>query len=314
MRFITCLTLFLLAALTLPTVASADFAINEYTQAIENSPEDVKYKFYLLRGKAYKDSDQLELALKDFNTSIMLDPSLTAYQYRGEVYFQMEDYTASIDDFTAALEINPSIDLFKLRGESYLRSEIYVLAFADGLKIIDMAPNEPDSYMISIEALEYLGDIKLAREQAFKVLSFDRSNRKANDFISKYPLQFVFIGESPVTIYIREGNYVLKNQASEIISRYKKGEKLDQYLKNKLNECTSISEKIKESQALLEEIWDKYFEEVRSLKIRSRKIHDELRNKYLEQSDAIEHDLHLKEVESEKCTEELVEAYRIRDK
>lgn len=314
MRFITYLTLFLLAALTLPTVAPADFAINEYTQAIEKSPDDVKYKFYLLRGKAYKDSDQLELALKDLNTSIMLDPSLTAYQYRGEVYFQMEDYTASIDDFTAALEINPSIDLFKKRGESYLRSEIYVLAFADGLKIIDMAHNEPDSYMISMEALEYLGDIKLAREQAFKVLSFDRGNRKANEFISKYPLQFVFIGESPVTIYIREGNYVLKNQASEIISRYKKGEKLDQYLRNKLNECTSISEKIKEYQALLEEIWDKYFEEVRSLKIRSRKIHDDLRNKYLDQSDAIEHDLHLKEGESEKCTEELVEAYRIRDK
>ena len=63
MRFITCLTLFLLAALTLPTVASADFAINEYTQAIESSPDDVKYKFYLLRGKAYKDTGQPELAL-----------------------------------------------------------------------------------------------------------------------------------------------------------------------------------------------------------------------------------------------------------
>ena len=203
--------------------------------------------------------------------------------------------------------------MFKQRGESYLQSGIYVLAFADGLKVIEMAPNVPDSYLISMEALEYLGDIKLAREQAFKVLSFDRNNRKANEFIATYPLQFVFIGESPVTIYIREGNYTLKNQASEILSRYKKGEKLDVYLKNKLNECTAISEKIKEYQALQEEIWDKYFEEVRSLNIRSRKIHDDLRDKYMKQSEAIERDLHIKEIESEKCTEELVEAYRIRD-
>ena len=314
MRFIKYLSLVILAALALQAVASAAQPIHEYTQAIEDSPEDVKYKFYLLRGKAYKDSGQMEAALKDLNTSIMLDPSTTAYQYRGEVYLQMEDYTGAIDDFTAALEINPTIELFKRRGESYLRSEIYVLAFADGLKIIDMAPHEVDSYMISMEALENLGDIKLAREQAFKVLSFDRGNKRANEFISKYPLQFVFIGESPVTIYIREGNYVLKNQASEIISRYKKGEKLDTYLKNKLNECTAIGEKIKEYQELLEVIWDNYFEEVKSLQIRSKEIHDNLRNKYLEQSKAVELDLHNKEIESEKCTEELVEAYRIRDK
>jgi len=314
MRFVACLTVFLLAALAFPSITSAALAMHEYTQAIEDSPDDVKYKFYLLRAKAYKDSGELESALKDLNTSIMLDPSMAAYQSRGEVNFQMENYTAAIDDFTAALEINPTIELFKQRGESFLRSEIYVLAFADGLKIIEMAPNDSNSYMISIEALEYLGDIKLAREQAFKVLSFDRNNRRANEFIAKYPLQFIFIGESPVTIYVREGNYVLKNQAREILSRYKKGEKLDIYLKNKLNECTSIGEKIKEYEALLEEIWDAYFEEVLSLKVRSKQIHDDLRNNYLGQSEAVEHDLRFKELESEKCTEELVETYRLRDK
>ena len=109
MRFIICLTLLLLAALTFPPVASSALSIDEYTKAIEESPEELKYKFYLLRGKALKDSGQLELALEDLNTSIMLDPSMTAYQYRGEVYFQMGDYTAAIDDFTEALEINPSI-------------------------------------------------------------------------------------------------------------------------------------------------------------------------------------------------------------
>ena len=309
MRFSKCLSIILIADLVLPTFLSAEFSMHEYTQAIEASPEDMKYKFYLLRGKAYKKSGEMSCALKDLNTSIMLNSGIVAYKYRGEVYFEMERYGDAINDFTTALEINPTIELYKQRGKSYLKSANYVLALADGLNIIDMAPHKAESYYVSIEALENLGDIKLARELAFKVTSFDRGNKKANEIITKYPLKFVFIGESPFIIYISQEDNLTKDTANEIFLKYKKGEKIDENLKNKLEECGIIGEKISQYQVRLKETWDNYFEEVRSLKARSRKIHDTLRNKYLEQSGTIEHEIDIWENESEKCTEELVKSY-----
>ncbi len=306
MKFLNYLSLFVIAALTLPTFLSARPSIHEYTQAIEGSPEDMKYKFYLLRGKAYKDSGEMNFALKDLNTSIMLDPSRTAYKYRGEIYFEQERYTDAINDFTAALEINPSSELYKLRGESYLKSVNYVVALADGFNIIEMAPYDSESYYISMEALENLGDIEFARELAFKVISFDRGNKKAYEIITKYPLKFVFIGE---ILYISQESNVINDKANEIFLKYIKGENIDEYLKRKLGECVKIGEAIKEYQAQLKEIWENYFEEVLALKVRSIKIHNALRSKYQKQSEAIEHESDIWVDKSKKCTEELVQVY-----
>jgi tetratricopeptide (TPR) repeat protein len=309
MRFIQYLLLVAIALFALPGVVPAGPSIHDYTLAIEDSPEDMQYKFYLLRGKAYKDTGEMNLALQDLSTSIKLDPSMMAYKYRGEVFFKMGRYANAANDFTYALEFNQTLQLYKLRGESYLKSGIDVLAFADGLNIIAMAPDDAESYYVSMEALENLGDVKLAREQAFKVLSFDRGNKKANEIITRYPLKFVFIGDDPVTIYIREGDYKMKNKTNEILLRSKRGEKLEEYLKNKLNECTRFGGQIKEYQGRLEDIWDTYFAEVRSLKVRSRKIHDDLKNKYREQGETVEREIDRWESKSERCTEELVAAF-----
>lgn len=309
MRFFICLLIMVAVVAACPAILSAGPSIHEYTQAIEDSPEDMKYKFYLLRGRAYKDSGNLEFALRDLNESIKLDPSRIAFQYRGEVFFEEGRFAEAIDDFTKALEINPSYDLYKLRGDAYLKSENYVLALADGLNIIDMVPRDAESYYISMDALESLGDIKLARQQAFKVISFDRGNRKANEIITKYPLKFVFIGESPVTLYISQEDGTTMDKANEIFLRYKKGENIDKNLKRKLDECSAIGVEIKEFQARLNETWDNYFEEIKALKIRSRKIHDELRTKYQQLGKEIERDIDIWEDKSNICAEELVQAF-----
>lgn len=306
MKFLNYLLLFVFAAIALPAFLYAETSINEYSQAIEDSPEDMKYKFYLFRGKAYKDSGEMDFALEDLNTSIMLYPSRIAYKYRGEIYLEEERYTDAINDFTAALEINPSIELYKLRGESYLKSANYVVALADGFNIIEMAPYVSESYYISMEALENLGDIELARQLAFKVLSFDRGNKKANQWVVKYPLKFVFIDE---ILYIIHENNAINDKANEIFLKYKRGEKIAEKLKRKLGECIEIGEKIKEFQAQLKGTWDNYFEEARALKIRSIKIHHALRSKYQKQTKPIEHEIEIWEEKSKKCTEELVQTF-----
>lgn len=310
MRFVKYLAIILIVALAFPAFLVARPPMAEYSRAIENSPEDVKYKFYLLRGKAYKDSGEMNFALNDLNNSIMLKPNRTAYIYRGEVYFEMERYAEAIDDFTTALNINPSLELYEMRGGSYLKSGSNVLALADGLNMINMASHNAESYYVSMEALENLGDIKLARELAFKVISLDRTNKKANELITKYPLKFVFIGEDLITIYVSSKDDATRDKANEILLKYKKGEKLDENLKNYLSECNNISKKIKRYQERIKEMWEAYFEEIILLKVRSRKVLEELRNKYLEKVETIEHEMAAWEKESEKCTEGLIRAYQ----
>jgi tetratricopeptide (TPR) repeat protein len=309
MKFLKILAFLGIGVFTFSASLSAQPSINDYNQAIADSPEDMKYKFYLLRGKAYKDAGEIDLALKDLNTSILLDPSRTAYKYRGELYMQKERYPDAVNDFTAALEINPSIELYKLRGVSYLGSENHVLALADGFNIIEMAPYDSESYYISMDALENLGDIKLARQLAFKVISFDRGNKKANQMVVKYPLKFIFIGDSPFIRYTTQESTIHGEQANEVFLKYKRGENIDENLKKKLVECVEIGDELKAYQTQLKATWNKYFDEVRALKIRSRKIHDDLRNKYQELSGAIEHEILVWEDKSNDCTEELVQLY-----
>ena len=169
------------------TTFSAATSISEYTKAIEDSPEDMKYKFYLLRGKVFKDSGDINSALKDFSTSIMLKPSIEAYQYRGEIYLEKGRNSSAIKDFTSAIEIRPSIYLYKLRGRAYLNSGNYVMALSDSALIIESDPNVSESYNLMIEVCDKLEDVELGREKAHKALSIDKTNKIANKFISKYP-------------------------------------------------------------------------------------------------------------------------------
>jgi tetratricopeptide (TPR) repeat protein len=175
-------------SLTLTTFSAAT-SISEYTKAIEDGPEDMKYKFYLLRGKAFKDSGNINSALKDFSTSIMLKPSIEAYQYRGEIYLEQGRNISAIKDFTSAIEIRPSIYLYKLRGKAYLNSENYVMALSDAALIIESDPNVSESYNLMIEVCDKLEDVELGREKAREALSIDKTNKIANEFISKYPLK-----------------------------------------------------------------------------------------------------------------------------
>ncbi len=53
--------------------------IAEYTKAIDESPVDMKYKFHFLRGLVYRGQGNIDLAIKDFSTSIQMRPSYDAY-------------------------------------------------------------------------------------------------------------------------------------------------------------------------------------------------------------------------------------------
>lgn len=161
--------------------------IQEYTEAIEQSPEGMKYKFYYLRGLAYRSQRQVDAAIRDFSTSIKLRPTQDAYLRRGEMYFEKGAYPVAESDFTEAIEMNPTVEAYKLRGLTFLVLGNLEMAVADGSEIIKMAPNTSASYNIRMEAYAQLGQIQQAREDARRALELDRSNKVASDLLVNFP-------------------------------------------------------------------------------------------------------------------------------
>jgi tetratricopeptide (TPR) repeat protein len=192
-RLIILLTM--LTSVFLASPVQAD-GVAEYTRAIEQSPADMKYKFYLLRGMAYRDQRDIDAAIRDFSTSIKIRPTHDAYLRRGEMYFEKGAYSVAEHDFSQALELYTSIEAYRLRGYTYLVLGSLDQAIMDGTKIIKLAPNTSDSYNIRMEAYAQLGEVKLAREDARRALSLDRGNKIAMDLLVKYPEKIEMTSET----------------------------------------------------------------------------------------------------------------------
>jgi len=181
--------------LLLPAHVLCD-GIAEHTRAIEQSPESMKYKFYLLRGMAYRNQGDIDAAIRDFSTSIKMRPTHDAYLRRGEMYFEKGAYTIAELDFTEAIAVNPSLDAYKMRGLTYLVLGNLDLAVVDGTEIIKLAPNTSESYNIRMEAYAQIGEIQLAREDARRALSLDRRNTVAAELLVNYPEKIEFTGST----------------------------------------------------------------------------------------------------------------------
>ncbi len=82
-------------------------AIRNLSKAIELDPA---YRdAYLWRGRAYLDSNNLELAIIDLNRAVELDPKYTlAYLDRGIAYLNSDNLDQAIADFTRAAELEPN--------------------------------------------------------------------------------------------------------------------------------------------------------------------------------------------------------------
>jgi len=192
MRNLLILILFLLSLLPGSRLFAGSVA--EYTEAINQSPADMKYKFYFLRGMAYRDQRNIDAAIKDFSVSIQMRPSHDAYLHRGEMYFEKGAYTIAEQDFSEAIAINPSIDAYTMRGLTYLVLGDLEQAILDGSTIISLAPNTSESYNIRMEAYAQKGDAQLAREDARRALSLDRGNQVASDLLVRYPEKIELTG------------------------------------------------------------------------------------------------------------------------
>ena len=94
-------------------------AIDEYTQAIEFEPEDIRC--YFNRGIIYSKMELHDKAINDYNKVISLNPDYAeAYNNRGWSFFQKSLFDRAIQDCNRALLLDPNMaTAYHTRGMAY---------------------------------------------------------------------------------------------------------------------------------------------------------------------------------------------------
>ena len=121
-------------------------AIEDYGKAIELKPDFAEA--YNNRGAAYAELNRYEQAIEDFNEAIALNPDdAEAYYNRGNVYAKLNKYERAIKDYDRAIALNPNYaEAYNNRGLTYAKLNKYERAIEDYEKAIKLNPDDAKAY------------------------------------------------------------------------------------------------------------------------------------------------------------------------
>ena len=174
-----------------------DDAIDYYTLVIElDSDLNLVTEAYTNRGVAYHSKDDYELAIRDHNKAVDLNPNYAeAYFNRGGAYKSKGDYDRAIADFTKAADLKPNFaGVYNHRGVVYLDKGDYDCAIADFTTAIDLNPDFVD------EAYYNRG---LAYHKKGEIDKALKDYTKAIDLNPKF-VDEVYYNRGRVWLYLRE--------------------------------------------------------------------------------------------------------------
>lgn len=127
-----------------------DNAIAAFTDALNQIKESTQVldkslvRFYL--AGAYRERNDYDLALDNYNRSLELNPDLSSvYTNRGLVYYDMGNYDHALEDYNQAIEkikYEPYLAIaYSNRGNVYHEKEEYDRAIADYNQALKLDPN-----------------------------------------------------------------------------------------------------------------------------------------------------------------------------
>ncbi|XP_011699475.1 PREDICTED: mitochondrial import receptor subunit TOM70-like [Wasmannia auropunctata] len=139
-----------------------DSAIQDFERILndEDASVDVKTNVLVKRGDLYMDRENLEMAFKDFELAINMNPSCSEiYYHRGLAYWYMDRFYESKHDFEKAVEYNPNFCVGYMQKYYYdycIRKKMYDYFITRGMH---------DFFDIDIPLIIFAEDIKRSFEK-----------------------------------------------------------------------------------------------------------------------------------------------------
>ncbi|HEY7315773.1 MAG TPA: tetratricopeptide repeat protein [Gemmataceae bacterium] len=117
-----------------------DIAIKDYNEAIRLQPEETVW--FSNRGLVWHDKKEYDKAIIDFNEAIRLDPkNVWAFNDRGYAWETKKEYDKAIADYDEAIRLDPKyVRAFTNRGNAWKARKKYDKAIADYNEAIRVDP------------------------------------------------------------------------------------------------------------------------------------------------------------------------------
>jgi len=158
---------------------NVDLAMKDYERTIALNPSYAAG--YLNRGVLYERFGKLDRAKEDYDAAIERDPvSAEAYYNRGIVHGELGQVQQAIEDYDAAIKLEPSFPLaYSNRGMLFVKMGRDDLAIKDFTKAIALRPGYPDDYIRRGRALKDQGLLALALGDYETAIALDHRRAEA---------------------------------------------------------------------------------------------------------------------------------------
>ncbi|MCC6778657.1 MAG: tetratricopeptide repeat protein [Hyphomicrobiales bacterium] len=124
------------------------------------------------RGNAYAAKGDYDRAIRDYESSIRLDPTFArAFNNRGVAYRKKEQYARAIEDFAQSIKLDPSYaGAFANRADAYQNLGEYRLAAADYDEAIKLQPDLEDVWNGRCWVRALIGELSAALSDCNKAV------------------------------------------------------------------------------------------------------------------------------------------------
>ena len=138
-------------------------------QYYENTPLP-----YRNRAQYYRDQQQFDLALADYNKSISLKQDADVVNSRARLYFNQQDYRKAIEDYNLAIELDPDAGEFWInRGAAYAMIGDMQSALRDMTEGINRDPDFSNGYKNRSLVYQRLNQVELAHQDLLTYLELE---------------------------------------------------------------------------------------------------------------------------------------------
>jgi len=147
-------------------------AIKVFSEALTLSPRDAR--LFIMRGDAYREMKEYELAMADFTQALAIDDKLPhPYFARGICYRNRKQYQEALKDFSQVIALKPdTANAYYFRALTYKNLDKNQEALQDVNQAIKLNPDDYHAYFLKGEVCQSVGQTYDAVVAYKKFLSY----------------------------------------------------------------------------------------------------------------------------------------------